>query len=231
MKKINDRQLLSDLLIRHNLLTVFNKEHLEHFNLYMLEKGEVVFSVGDHLEELLLLVRGRVKISTPLPNGKSLLLRFNNSPSMVGELEFVTKRQARNSVECLSECLLIGIKFNLLYEHYYNHPAFLQYIVQHLGNRLYSSSNAASLNLLTKVENRFASYLLSMLTSTDDSFEEEIKTSNLVETAELLGTSYRHLNRVINGLVEKDIVERRKGIIQVKNMKKLEELADGIKYE
>jgi len=70
-----------------------------------------------------------------------------------------------------------------------------------------------------------------MLTSTDDSFEEEIKTSNLVETAELLGTSYRHLNRVINGLVEKDIVERRKGIIQVKNMKKLEELADGIKYE
>lgn len=231
MKKVNDRQLLNDMLTRHNLLTVFKHDHLDKFNLYLIEKGERVCSVGDHLEELLLLVKGRVKISTPLPNGKSLLLRFNNPLSIIGEVEFITKKKAKNSVECISDCWFIGFNFDFLDEHYNNNPAFLRYIVHHLGHRLYSSNNASSLNLLTKVESRFASYLLSMLTSTDDNFEEEIKTSNLVETAELLGTSYRRLNRVIKGLLERDIIEKANGLIQVKDIKKLEKLADGIIYE
>lgn len=231
MKKINDKQLLSELLNMHNLLTVFDEEHLDNFNLYRLKPGEIACSVGDNLDELLLLVSGRVKISTPLPNGKSLLLRFNNSLSIIGELEFVTRRNAKNTVECVSECMLIGIKFTLLYEHYYNNPSFLQYIVHHLAYRLYSSNNTSTLNLLTRVENRLASYLLSMSTNINGTFVEEIKTSSLVETAELLGTSYRHLKRVINELVERDIIEKRNGLILVKNVKKLEELADGIKYE
>lgn len=41
-----------------------------------------------------------------------------------------------------------------------------------------------------------------MLTNTNGPFVDEIKTSNLVEIAQVLGTSYRHLNRVINELVE-----------------------------
>ncbi|RBW68583.1 Crp/Fnr family transcriptional regulator [Bacillus taeanensis] len=231
MKKSNDKQLLYDLLHMHDLFTVFDEEHLDKFNLYTFEKGEIVCSVGDPLEELLLLVKGRVKIFTSLPNGKSLLLRFNNALSIIGEVEFVTKKNARNTVECVSECMLIGIKFDFLSEHYYHNPTFLQYIVHHLANRLYSSTTASSLNLLTRVENRYASYLLSMLTAVDGTFVEEVKTSNLVETAELLGTSYRHLNRVINELVENDVIEKRNGRILVKNVKKLEELADGIKYE
>lgn len=128
MKKINDRQLLSDFLIKHNLSTVFAKEHLDKFNLYTLEKSEIICSAGDDLDELLLLVSGKVKISTPLPNGKSLLIRFNNSLSIIGEVEFITKKNTKNTVECVSECILIGIKFSLLYEHYYNNPTFLQYI-------------------------------------------------------------------------------------------------------
>lgn len=107
----------------------------------------------------------------------------------------------------------------------------LFYNIYHLAYRLSSSTSASSLNLLTKVETRFASYLLSMLTSMDDSFIEEIKTSNLVETSELLGTSYRHLNRVINELIESDVIEKKDGLILIKNLKKLEELANGIKYE
>ncbi len=43
---------------------------------------------------------------------------------------------------------------------------------------------------------------MSMLTNTNGPFVDEIKTSNLVEIAQVLGTSYRHLNRVINELVE-----------------------------
>ncbi len=231
MKKMNDKGLLLEMLHKHNLLKIFDKRHIEMFNLYSLEKGEVVCAVGDQLEELLLVVDGRVKISTLLQNGKTLLLRFNNALSIIGELEFVTKRNVRNTVECVDECLVIGIRFNLLYEHYYSNPTFLQYIVQHLADRLYSSTNTSSLNLLTRVENRFSSYLLSMLTCENGTFAEEIKTSNLVETAELLGTSYRHLNRVINELAEREIIERRDGLILVKNVEKLEELADGIKYE
>lgn len=231
MRKLDDLQLVSSLLAQHNLLSIFGEEHLKQFHLYAPKKGEIVCSDGDQLEELLFLVQGRVKISTALPNGKSLLLRFNNPLSIIGEVEFVTRRMARNTVQCVTDCLLIGINFNLLHEHYDDNPNFLKYIIHHLAHRLYSSTNASSLNLLTRVENRFASYLLSLTTSSSGTFEEEIKTANLVETAELLGTSYRHLNRVINELIEKGIIEKRNGLILAKNIKKLEELAGGIKYE
>lgn len=231
MEKINNLQQVREFLEQHDLLTLFELEHLSFFNLYRLEKGEVLCSEGEQLEELKVLVEGRVKVMKTLPSGSSLLLRFNDALSIMGEVELVTRKPAANTIITARECYVIGISFSLLYEFYYHNPLFLQYINQYLGQRLYTSSNAAILYALTKVENRFASFLIATSPDHAGTNSDEFRTENLVETAEILGTSYRHLNRVINEFVGKQFVKKKNGRIVITDLAKLEELADGIKYE
>lgn len=60
---------------------------------------------------------------------------------------------------------------------------------------------------------------------------EEIRTSSLIETAELLGTSYRHLNRIVRRFIDEGIIARNRGRLSVLDEGKLAELANGNLYE
>jgi CRP/FNR family putative post-exponential-phase nitrogen-starvation transcriptional regulator len=60
---------------------------------------------------------------------------------------------------------------------------------------------------------------------------EEIRTSKLTEIATLLGTSYRHLNRVIDKLIARKIIRKEKRAIIIENIKALKELSRGNLYE
>jgi predicted transcriptional regulator len=60
---------------------------------------------------------------------------------------------------------------------------------------------------------------------------EELRTASLTETADLLGTSYRHLNRIVRQFIEAGIIERRGGRLSVLDEAKLALLANGNLYE
>ncbi|MDR7316986.1 helix-turn-helix domain-containing protein [Brevibacillus nitrificans] len=115
--------------------------------------------------------------------------------------------------------LLVAISYKTLQERYLNHPPFLQFILQKISHKLY---NSTSLNLLYPVENRFASYVLSTLSD-----ESELHTGKLTEIADLLGTSYRHLNRVIRDLCAAHVIERKKGSLLIIDRDKIKQLANG----
>ncbi|WP_249599343.1 helix-turn-helix domain-containing protein, partial [Peribacillus frigoritolerans] len=54
---------------------------------------------------------------------------------------------------------------------------------------------------------------------------------NLMEIADLIGTSYRHLNRVIHKFCGEGIIQRKKGVINIKDLSRLRERAEGNIYE
>ena len=84
-----------------------------------------------------------------------------------------------------------------------------------------------SINILSPIENRFASYLLSSLPS--NNFEEIfVDIDGINNLSELLGSSYRHLNRVIKNLSDLKIIEKNKNTIKILNLEKLTLLAQDI---
>ncbi|WP_010174697.1 Crp/Fnr family transcriptional regulator [Bacillus coahuilensis] len=228
MKK--DAQVVQKWLKEYELDKLFPSPNYEEFSIHTVNKGEHLCSIGEDIHHLYFLVSGKLKVYTNLPNGRSLLIRFNQPLSIIGELELVTKEPAKHSVETVQESVLLAVQYDYIYKHHYQHPAFLRYLLHHLSYRLYTASNSSSLNLLTTVENRFASYLMSIYNPEEGSLVEEIKTANLTETAELLGTSYRHLNRVIKELCEKKMIQRKKGVVSILDPVRLETLADGNLY-
>lgn len=71
---------------------------------------------------------------------------------------------------------------------------------------------------MNPVEMRLASYLLSVSFDESDSLcKGQLSTASLMDATNLIGTSYRHLNRVIQQFCAEGLIERNKGFILVKD--------------
>jgi len=231
MKTIQHAERLARYVSEHRLDAIFDTASIGMMTLLAYEKGEAVCSPGDQLNQLFLLVKGKIKVYTTLPNGKSVLLRFNEPLAVIGDMEMMTGYPVRCMVESVGVSHFIAINAEALRDTAIRDPRFLTFIVKQLSYKLYTVSNASSLNLLYPVENRLASYLVSIMPVDPLSPSiDELKTEKLTEVAELLGTSYRHLNRVITQLSADGIIERKRGAIFIRDAKRLLELASGNLY-
>lgn len=231
MKKIFDHKLLTSYIETYSLNSIFKEKILGYMELFKFDKGELICTKDSEIEYMYFLVEGKIKVSTLHDNGKSILLRFNKPLSIFGDIEFLTDYKVQCNAEAQSQALLIGIKMDILRTYAYEDTKFLQFIIKNLSEKLYVISNSTSINLSYNLENRLASYIISIIDDENNLTNKEVDFSKPTEIASLLGTSYRHLNRVIQELVSKGIIEKNKKIVTVKNLKKLKELSDGNIYE
>ncbi|RKP50141.1 transcriptional regulator [Cohnella endophytica] len=231
MRKIHDRDMLRSVLDAHRLSGIFDEKTEAAMELAAFDKGEIICTADERIDHLFLLVKGKIKIFRMLPNGKSILIRFNSSLSTIGDLEMLNDHAASNTVESVDDTLFIVIQRQAFVDTAYQDPAFLRFIIQQLAYKLHTFANASSLNLLYPVETRFASYLVSISEDENEQARiEEIKAAKLTEIAELLGTSYRHLNRVVSQFAAAGLVERTRGSLFVKDIRQLKKLANGNLY-
>lgn len=231
MQRWKDAKEVRSILERHGLGELLRPETADSAELRAYADGERVCAIGERLDGLYLLVEGRLKIYTLQPNGKSMLVRFARPPAMIGDVEWMAAYPVRNMVETVGNCTLLALGRERLLEREMDNPVFLRFMIKHLSHKLYTLGGATAMNVLYPVENRVASYLLTLLSDdSGDGDAEEIRTSRLTETAELLGTSYRHLNRVINRLVASGVLERKRGRLLVRDEARLRELADNHLY-
>lgn len=232
MQIIYDRTAALSLAESNGLNEIFSPNVIQEMELRRYENGEAICLVGDVLDGLFVLVDGKLKIHTLLPNGKSMLVRFAKPTSIIGDVELLRQYPVKNQVEAVGSSLLLVAGRKLLYKELQENLSFLRFMVGELSHKLYTLGQTSALNLLYPVENRFASYLLSLFADQGEGkYVEEIRTSSLTETAELLGTSYRHLNRIVRSFIEKGIIERKRGKLIVLDEDKLAELASGNMYE
>ena len=160
-----------------------------------------------------------------MTNGRSLLLAFYNSIRVIGDIEIVKNQSATSTIQALSTCYCLAIPMKKARLELTNDRKFLKFTCESLAEKLAAVSMNSSINLLYPLENRLASYINEFLTNDEDSniyidFDE-----NLVNIAELLGSSYRHLLRTLNTLSKKGVLEKEDGKYKVINKVLLEELA------
>lgn len=230
MQIIRDSLLLRDKLMKYELHKIFEQYEQRPFKLLSYEAGETILREGAEAEYLLYLVEGRVKATSSIETGKSLLLRFNHPLALIGDLELIRHMPIQSQITAVTECLCIALPFDYIYKNEMENTAFLQDLLKHLSYKLQTITTSSRVNLLASVENRLASFLLSISTPGNE-FGTELQTGNTREIADLLGTTHRHLNRVIHDLTEKGIIEKTRHTIRILNYEKLKELSQGLRYE
>lgn len=230
MNIVNDPKLLNYYYEKYEIQSKFSTDMSSYFKLYRIERGENVYEVHEFLDNFYFLVSGTLKVLIVLENGKSILLRFIKPLGVAGDLEMGVDRLVKTTVSAVTDCYLLGININMLKELTYDDPNFMRFIIGSLGRKLSAVSNAMAINLGYPLENRFAGYLLSISNVVDDRRVQEIKTFDLKEISMMLGTSYRHLCRVIKDFSDLGYIEKKKSQIIITDFESLESLSGGF-YE
>ncbi|MGG4500912.1 Crp/Fnr family transcriptional regulator [Paenibacillus polymyxa] len=232
MREIQDQEQLKYFLHLHQLESILYEPLHPYLLLHRLEQGEKLCSQGDAIEHLYILVQGKVKIFTSSTEGKTLILCFKTPIEVIGDVEYIRNSHVINTVEAVSSIYVIGVHHQWMNKYGRDYAPLLQFLLDIVTRKFCLDSDFSNFNLMYPVEVRLASYLLSVsFDESNSAFHEELRASSLVDVANLIGTSYRHLNRVIRKMIEEGLVERAKGYIVIKDRKGLSELAGHNIYE
>ena len=226
MKEILDSNRIHEYLSQYALDDVFPSSLRKHLTLYRFEPEEALCTEGEVPEYIFFLMSGKVKVYTTSAEGNTLLINFTSPLGVIGEIECLNELENLNTVSAVTPVEAVGFHKRWL-RLYREELPFLQFMLHLVTEKFYNKSVSLSFNLLYPVEVRLASYLLSV-TTLDDA---KVSTANLKDMANLIGTSYRHLNRVILHFCNMKLIERSRGALAVIDRKGLEAAAGRNIYE
>ena len=166
------------------------------------DAGEVLLTQGDHVEQIFLVLNGKIRVCMLAGNGKDLTLCFYLSQGILGDIELVQddKLASATAVASLpSACILIPIASNA--EYLKNCIGFMNQIASELARKLLGSSYAYAASALYSGEKRLCSYIL--VCEHGGMFTEV-----LTDTARAIGISYRQLFRLLRNLCRQGVLEK-----------------------
>lgn len=200
----------------HRLQDIMSEPLLARAALHQFERGEVICRQGEPSGRLYVLVEGKIKVYTTSAEGKALVLSFREPLEVIGDVEFVGRRDLMNSVEAVKRSVAIGIDYRDLEAYGLDHAPLLRFLLNVVTHKFYTKSNAMSFNLMHPVEVRLASYLLSVCQEDAGSqLQSGSAGISLGDAANFIGTSYRHLNRVLRRFIQEGLVARADGQLRV----------------
>lgn len=223
MKKIEDPFIIEKYYNELNMQRIFIDDMKKYMKLLKFDKHEYLSREDENLEYLLFFIQGKSKVFKTLPNGRNLLLAFYKPFRVIGDIEIVKNQSATGTIQALSTCYCLAIPMDKARKELTKDRKFLKFTCESLAEKLAAVSMNSSINLLYPLENRLASYINESLTNDEElyiDFDE-----NLVNIAELLGSSYRHLLRTFNALCKKSVIEKYDGKYKVINKMLLKDLA------
>ncbi len=224
MRRISDNDLLNHYIVKHHIENIFDKDILKHAQLHFYEKEEYILEAGSNLEYYYLLVDGKIKVSYPFENGKSMLLKFYREFNSIGDLELLKNILILCDIDAIEDTYLIAISSEILRKEYLDNVKFLHHLIDSLSEKLYATINNGSYNFVYPLINRLSSYLVEHIT--DKNYI--VLHSSYIEIAQFLGTTYRHLNRTLKELESKSIINWENKRIYIVDEDRLRELAKNL---
>ncbi|MDI6676885.1 Crp/Fnr family transcriptional regulator [Bacillus wiedmannii] len=226
----------SDLIIRYletnKMLEIFSEIDTSYFQVNHFDKGKFICNIDDAMDRLYFVVKGKVKVYTITPEGKKLILRFINPLAVVGDIELIQNSKAHNVVEACSDVIAISISHAVIRNKLLHDPIFMNFLLENIANTLKISTRFTALNLLYPVEVRVASYLLSISTdSNGNMYKKDLDATSISSIADFIGVSYRHVIRVLQKFYKEKLIEKRNGVIVIKDFFKMKEVAKDNIYE
>lgn len=216
----------------HQLHLILPESLYPHLTVCEFEQGEPICTQGEVSRYLYILVKGKIKIFNTSTEGRTLVVSFKTPLELIGDVEYVQDIEIINTVEAVSPVVMIRVPYRSLKEHGSDHAPLLRFLLDIITRKFSLKSQFMSFNLIYPVEVRLASYLLSVsFDENDTGFQGKLRTSGLTDAANLIGTSYRHLNRVLRKFAEEGLIERNREHIIVLDREALRERANQNIYE
>jgi CRP/FNR family cyclic AMP-dependent transcriptional regulator len=191
--------------------------------------GTVIFQRGDMGNYMILLTKGRIKVSLFTTHGKELSLRHFEPGSLIGELSVLDgeSRSADATATAASEGYIIGRQeFRAFMD---SNKQAAHAVVNFLCKRLRETNQQLETIALYNLDARVARFLLASLRQVHgDDLPEEARLDlplNQVEFGTILGASRPRINRAILSLEVFGAIKRHGTIIDC-HIARLQKIAD-----
>ena len=171
----------------------------EDLAIFIYDKGDIVCQENRFIGYFLICVAGHGRSYVNERNGKSLILNIFKKGYVIGDYELIMNFATMTTVIADSEMICISLPLAVYRDYLLSNNAFLLKVSQILANKLYASLQHSAASRLMPLEYRLCVHLLKV--SNHGTFD-----ARLTDTADMLGTSYRHLLRTIKSLTSKRIL-------------------------
>ena len=203
-------------------LEILHVDNYQYIEIKKLNKDEYLLHQGEKLNYIYILLRGKVKVNHINANGNSMLCSFNSHYSIIGDLEFITQSPIINNVIAYEDCICATNILSKYHEILINDVFFMKTIAKNLASKLSESNQNQSISLNYPVENRLAAYFIV-------SHKDYIVQDNFVVVAELIGCSYRQLQRVLKLFLDKKYIKKiKRGTYQIIDLNALNLLGEDV---
>lgn len=167
------------------------------------DRCEWMLHAEQEISYLYIMLSGKAKVCMSDESGRNLLLCYYISEGIMGDIELLMgRREAISSVQAVSPVVCIGLPLAVYAPMLLSHLPFVLRAAKGLAIKLHDSVSSTTEIILRPFEARLCEYLL-------QNAQSSVFSERLIDVAEQLGVSYRHLLRSLKALCEEGLVEKR----------------------
>jgi CRP/FNR family transcriptional regulator, putaive post-exponential-phase nitrogen-starvation regulator len=220
MRVARSEKTIEQYVAKFNMASFLNDDLLGHLQLFHFPAYTHVYIEQDEQHFLYFLVEGTVQCSHYHLNGKLIVIAISRPFAAIGDLEILGRERVYSNVIATQDTIMLGIASPIIHRYGADDPRFLRFLIDQLKEKLYKT-NSLQVNQVLPVINRLAVYILSQLA---DSQDNTVILPTKEELASLLGTTSRHLNRVLKALVDSGSIDTGYPLVRILNRSILEDL-------
>lgn len=198
MRIMQAEETIQQYITQFEIASFLNEDLLQHLQLFHFPAYSNVYIEQDEQHSLYFLVKGQVQCNHYHLNGKLAVFALSSPFTTIGDFEILTDERVSSNVIAMEDTVMLGIASHFVDRYGANDPRFLRFLIDQLRGKLYKM-NTLQMNQLLPVISRLAVYILAEMVDND---RQSIVLPNKEDLASLLGTTSRHLNRVLKELVE-----------------------------
>lgn len=207
---------------------IFPQEIESQIQYRVYQKNELIVRAGEEIDGLYFLVDGKYYVSSLEVTGKELLLRYCQKPAILGDIELFERCIVQSNCVAAEICEFVFIS-KQLYEQQLKYDAdFTQLLLKELAYKLRTCTILSRVNALSAVSVRLAAYFCTIEMSQGNDY---ITTSSLDEVAALIGTTKRHVNRILKQWSEEGLISRQGDTIKVLDWSTMNAYSEQVRFE
>jgi CRP/FNR family cyclic AMP-dependent transcriptional regulator len=159
-------------------------------------KGQLLMVEGDPAESILLITRGRLKVSTFSPRGDELILDTVEVGQTVGELGVLARAPRSATVEAMADGEGLSVPASAVNDLLLRKPEVARSLLFAVASHVYRATGTASDLAFLDLPRRVAKYLLERWTAAADASAIDVGLSQR-ELAARLGASRQRVNAAL----------------------------------
>jgi CRP-like cAMP-binding protein len=207
----------------------FPQEVISEIEIRTYRSKDIILATGDEIDGFYFLIEGKYYVSSLEITGKELLLRYSKVPAILGDIEIFEHCEVQSNCIAAQPCEFVFVPIHTYKKYLQNDAQFTHLLLKELTYKLKTCTASSRVNALSPVSVRLAAYYCTVVSGKPDS--EYILSNKLDEVASLIGTTKRHLNRILKKWHDEGTINRQGETIQFLKWDAIRSYSEGVRFE